>query len=261
MVTTASEETGAARQPAQPGPHRRRRLARARVASASTTASTTSRAALGIGQLEKLDRILGCARPPPRATTSCSPASTGIEVPLADDADHVRSWFVYVVKLARGIDRERGDRASSSGRGSRRRATCRAIHLQAYMRERYGFARAVPGRGGLSQRTLALPFYTAIEADDQERVVEALDGRPGLGEALVAWALLGLEATAILVTYSRLPPEALYNVDQAGDLAGGLGRTLVLINYPIALAAIALAALAGGPKPLVCLAGQSRSAS
>ena len=61
-----------------------------------------------------------------------------------------------------------------------------------------------------------------------------------------AWALLGLEATAILVTYSRLPPERLYNVDEAGDLAAGLGRTLVLLNYPFALAAIALAAVAGG---------------
>ena len=73
------------------------------------------------------------------------------------------------------------------------------------------------------------------------------------GEALVAWGLLGLEATATLVTYSRLPPEALYNVDEAGNIAAGLGRTLVLLNYPIALAAIALAALAGGPKLLVGL--------
>jgi hypothetical protein len=55
------------------------------------------------------------------------------------------------------------------------------------------------------------------------------------------------------VTYSRLPPEALYNVDEAGDLAAGLGRTLVLLNYPFALAAIALAAVAGGPKLLVWL--------
>jgi hypothetical protein len=80
------------------------------------------------------------------------------------------------------------------------------------------------------------------------------DGRAGLGEAVAVWALFGLEATATLVTYSRLPPEALYNVDQAGNLAAGLGRTLVLLNYPIALAAIALAAVAGGPRLLVWLA-------
>ena len=43
----------------------------------------------------------------------------------------------------------------------------------------------------------------------------------------------------------------LYNVDESGDLAGGLGRTLVLLNFPLALGAIALAAIAGGPRQLV----------
>jgi hypothetical protein len=43
----------------------------------------------------------------------------------------------------------------------------------------------------------------------------------------------------------------LYNVDRSGDLAGGLGRTLVLLNFPLALGAIALAAIAGGPRLLV----------
>jgi len=43
----------------------------------------------------------------------------------------------------------------------------------------------------------------------------------------------------------------LYNVDRSGDLAGGLGRTLVLLNFPLALGAIALAAVAGGPRLLV----------
>lgn len=43
----------------------------------------------------------------------------------------------------------------------------------------------------------------------------------------------------------------LYNVDRSGDLAGGLGRTLVLLNFPLALGAIALAAVAGGPRPVV----------
>ena len=56
---------------------------------------------------------------------------------------------------------------------------------------------------------------------------------------------------ATLVTYSRLPPESLYNVDEAGSLSGGLGRTLVVLNYPVALAAIAVAGVVGGPRALV----------
>lgn len=81
-----------------------------------------------------------------------------------------------------------------------------------------------------------------------------MSGRAGTGEAVAVWGLLGLQALATLVTYSRLPPEALYNVDEGGDLAGGLSRTLVVLNYPHALVAIALAGLAARPRPLVALA-------
>ena len=63
---------------------------------------------------------------------------------------------------------------------------------------------------------------------------------PLAGEVVAVWCLFALDALATLVTYWRLPPDMLYNVDDAGDLAGGLGRTLVLLNYPLALGAIAL---------------------
>ena len=50
-----------------------------------------------------------------------------------------------------------------------------SIHLQSYMRERYGFSEGLcPVSEDLSRRTLALPFYAQIDAEDQERVVEAL---------------------------------------------------------------------------------------
>jgi hypothetical protein len=73
-------------------------------------------------------------------------------------------------------------------------------------------------------------------------------GRAGAGEAVAVWGLYGLELAATLVTYARLDPDALYNVDMAGDLAGGLSRALTVVNYPLALGAIALAALARGPR-------------
>jgi hypothetical protein len=81
-------------------------------------------------------------------------------------------------------------------------------------------------------------------------VVAVSPVRP-LGEAVAVWGLYGLQVTATAVTYARLSPEMLYHVDEAGDLAGGLGRALVVLNYPLALGAIALAAVAGGPRPLV----------
>jgi hypothetical protein len=48
---------------------------------------------------------------------------------------------------------------------------------------------------------------------------------------------------AIAVTYARVPPGSLYNVDDSG-LAGGLGRAVVFLNFPVALIAAPLAAVA-----------------
>lgn len=62
-------------------------------------------------------------------------------------------------------------------------------------------------------------------------------------ELLAAWLAIVAVASAVLVTYARLPPAELYNVSEDG-LALGLGRTLVLLNFPIALAAVPLALIA-----------------
>ena len=66
---------------------------------------------------------------------------------------------------------------------------------------------------------------------------------PSQGEALGAWALWGAVSLAVLITYSRLDATELYNVSHEG-LAGGLGRAFVLLNFPVALVAVALALLA-----------------
>ena len=43
------------------------------------------------------------------------------------------------------------------------------------MRERYGFREGLcPVSEGISARTVALPFYTALSADDQAYVAESL---------------------------------------------------------------------------------------
>ncbi|MGH3131882.1 MAG: DegT/DnrJ/EryC1/StrS family aminotransferase, partial [Gaiellaceae bacterium] len=132
------------------------------------------RAALGIGQLEKLDRILELRDAAAARYTELLGDVDGVDPPLANDADHRRSWFVYVVSLAPGLDREVViERLGADGIETSRYLP--SIHLQPYMRERYGFREGMlPVSEDTSRRTLALPFYTQLEADDQERVVEAL---------------------------------------------------------------------------------------
>lgn len=132
-------------------------------------------AALGIGQLEKLDRILELRSEVAERYRSLLAGIDGVELAAADDSEHRRSWFVFVLRLAPGIDRERViDYLTKEKVASSRYLPC--IHLQPYMRERFGFTEGLcPQAEALSRSTVALPFYTALEAEDQERVAQALE--------------------------------------------------------------------------------------
>jgi hypothetical protein len=57
------------------------------------------------------------------------------------------------------------------------------------------------------------------------------------------WAMFGLVAVEIVVTYSRVPPSRLYAVSGSG-VGAGFGRALVFLNFPVALAALPVIALA-----------------
>jgi perosamine synthetase len=135
---------------------------------------TDVQAALGIAQLEKLDRILELRAAAAARYNELLAGVDGVETPLPDDADHRRSWFVYVVKLAQGIDRD----AVMAGLREQRIGTAEyvpCVHLQPYMRERLGFREGMfPIAEDACSRTLALPFFPQLAHDDQQRVVEAL---------------------------------------------------------------------------------------
>jgi dTDP-4-amino-4,6-dideoxygalactose transaminase len=135
---------------------------------------TDLQAAVGIAQLEKLDRILELRSAVAARYGELLAGIDGVEPPLADDGDHRRSWFVYVVKVARGVDRDGVlERLAAEGIEAGHYVPC--VHLQPYLRERFGFAEGLcPVAEDAAARTLALPFFPQLEADDQERVVEAL---------------------------------------------------------------------------------------
>ena len=135
---------------------------------------TDLQAALGIAQLEKLDRLLALRSEVAARYGELLAGVDGVEAPLADDDDHRRSWFVYVVMLAEGLDRDAVlERLGAQGIEAAHYVP--AVHLQPYMRERYGFAEGMcPVAEDACSRTLALPFYPQLQAADQERVVAAL---------------------------------------------------------------------------------------
>jgi perosamine synthetase len=135
---------------------------------------TDLQAAVGIAQLEKLDRILELRSAAAARYTELLREVDGVEPPLEDDADHVRSWFVYVVKVDRGLDRDAVlERLAAEGIEAGHYVPC--VHLQPYMRDRYGFTEGLcPVAEDVAGRTVALPFFPQLEVEDQERVVDAL---------------------------------------------------------------------------------------
>jgi perosamine synthetase len=134
---------------------------------------TDVQAAIGIAQLEKLDRLLAL-RSEVAARYGRLLEGVDVEPLCADDADHRRSWFVYVVALPHCADRARVmAELRAQGIGTAEYVPC--VHLQPYMREDYGFVEGMcPVAEDFASRSLALPFFPQLEAEDQERVVEAL---------------------------------------------------------------------------------------
>jgi dTDP-4-amino-4,6-dideoxygalactose transaminase len=140
---------------------------------------TDVQAAMGIAQLEKLDRILELRAAAARRYTDLLAALASVEAPSPDDDAHRRSWFVYVIRLAPDVDRAKVmAELRRNGVATAEYVPC--IHLQPYMRERYGFGEGMfPAAEDTARRTIALPFYTGIDAEDQERVVEVLAAAVG----------------------------------------------------------------------------------
>lgn len=131
-------------------------------------------AAVGLAQLERLDELLARRAEAAGRYAELLPAIPDVEAPLADDAEHRRSWFVYPVRLDPGIDRERVI-AELAERGVATSRYLPSIHLQPYMRERFGFREGMlPVSEEASRRMLALPFFPEITFDEQAYVVDEL---------------------------------------------------------------------------------------
>ena len=69
-----------------------------------------------------------------------------------------------------------------------------------------------------------------------------ISGRPqsaGLRDVYVVWLLFFLAATAVFVTYWRLPPSVLWKVHNSGFI-GGAGRAFVFLSFSAAVAAVGI---------------------
>jgi perosamine synthetase len=151
---------------------------------------TELQAALGIAQLERAEELLGerarvAALYRERlAAIGASPAGEGdpdgLVLPCPDRGAERRSWFVYVVQLPEGSDRD-GVIAALAERGVAAKAYLPCIHLMPHYRERFGHAEGqFPVAERVSARSLALPFFTSMGEAETERVAAALAAALGL---------------------------------------------------------------------------------
>jgi len=145
---------------------------------------TDVQAALGIAQLERLDSMMEARSRIAAAYSEAFAAVGGAEpgagdpddivLPLGDRGAERRSWFVYVLRLPKGVDRD-GVIAELDRRGIDARPYLPCIHLSSFFRERFGTREgSFPVAEDFSRRSLALPFYPELPEASRERVVREL---------------------------------------------------------------------------------------
>jgi perosamine synthetase len=130
--------------------------------------------ALGIAQLERLDELLAARARVAALYTEALAGVEDLQTPCSDADGDRRSWFVYVVQLPRGADRDAAVVALRE-RGIDSKPYLPAIHLMSFYRERYGHREGeFPVCEDVAARSLALPFYPELTEGQVTRVVEAL---------------------------------------------------------------------------------------
>jgi perosamine synthetase len=133
-------------------------------------------AALGLAQLSHLDAMIeGRSDVAAMYGEALAPLTEhGLQLPCPDAGDARRGWFVYVVQLPRGVDRDETIRALG-GLGVPSKPYFPAIHLMTYYREAFGHREGeFPVAEDVAARSIALPFFPGLPPSAVERVAGAL---------------------------------------------------------------------------------------
>ena len=130
--------------------------------------------ALGIAQLERLDALLAARARVAALYRDALGQIAGLTLPCEDAGLARRGWFVYVVQLPAGVDRDRTV-TELGARGIAAKPYFPAIHLMSYYRETFGYRRGqFPVCEDISDRSIAIPFYPQMAEGEVARVAEAL---------------------------------------------------------------------------------------
>jgi len=130
--------------------------------------------ALGIAQLARLDGMLADRARVAGLYREALAGAEGLELPCADAGGNRRGWFVFVVQLPRGVDRDETVRALAA-EGVQSKPYLPAIHLMSFYRERFGHREGeFPVCEDIAARSVALPFFPEMSEGQVARVEEVL---------------------------------------------------------------------------------------
>jgi perosamine synthetase len=130
--------------------------------------------ALGLAQLERLDELLAKRFRVAAAYRATLADVEELTLPCPDSGGVVRGWFVFVVQLPRGVDRD-ATIVALRERGIASKPYLPAIHLMSYYREAFGHREGeFPVCEDVAARSLALPFFPALDEGRIARVAREL---------------------------------------------------------------------------------------
>jgi perosamine synthetase len=130
--------------------------------------------ALGLAQLDRLDELLAGRAGVAELYRTALDGIEGLGLPCPDQDGNRRGWFVFVVQVPRGQDRD-GVVRGLRERGVQSKPYLPAIHLMSFYRERFGHRPGeFPVCEDIAARSVALPFFPEMTEGQVARVAEAL---------------------------------------------------------------------------------------
>jgi dTDP-4-amino-4,6-dideoxygalactose transaminase len=134
-------------------------------------------AALGAAQLTRIDELLAKRSQVASWYIERLARIDGVETIRQSPTTTRMSWFVFVVRLEKGLSRDRIADALQD-RGIPVRPYFLPIHLQQYMKDRFGYrAGDYPTTEDLGDRSLALPFSSVMSESQVDAVCQELADR------------------------------------------------------------------------------------
>ncbi len=132
--------------------------------------------ALGVAQLQRLDAMLEARAKVAGLYREALAGIEGLDLPCPDFGGARRGWFVFVVQLPRGIDRDETIRGLGA-EGVPAKPYFPAVHLMSFYRERFGHREGeFPVCEDVAARSIALPFFPAMTEGQVDRVAQTLRG-------------------------------------------------------------------------------------